>query len=36
MMGQHGFISWADDDKECYLRTLDFIEKRVAVHRGKI
>jgi rhamnulose-1-phosphate aldolase/alcohol dehydrogenase len=27
MMGQHGFISWADDDKECYLRTLDFIEK---------
>ncbi len=27
MMGQHGFISWADDDKECYLRTLDFIER---------
>jgi rhamnulose-1-phosphate aldolase/alcohol dehydrogenase len=27
MMGQHGFISWADDDHECYLRTLDFIEK---------
>lgn len=27
MMGQHGFISWADDDKECYLRTLEFIEK---------
>ena len=27
MMGQHGFISWANDDKECYLRTLDFIEK---------
>src|ERR1022692_2424206 len=23
MMGQHGFISWANDDKECYLRTLD-------------
>src|SRR5208282_4469211 len=23
MMGQHGFISWADDDKECYQRTLD-------------
>ena len=20
MMGQHGFISWADDDKECYTR----------------
>ncbi|HEY3930969.1 MAG TPA: bifunctional rhamnulose-1-phosphate aldolase/short-chain dehydrogenase [Verrucomicrobiae bacterium] len=27
MMGQHGFISWASDDKECYLRTLDFIER---------
>ena len=27
MMGQHGFISWADDDQECYLRTLDFIEQ---------
>jgi rhamnulose-1-phosphate aldolase/alcohol dehydrogenase len=26
MMGQHGFISWDDDDKVCYLRTLDFIE----------
>jgi rhamnulose-1-phosphate aldolase/alcohol dehydrogenase len=27
MMGQHGFISWADDDRECYLRTLEFIER---------
>ena len=27
MMGQHGFISWSNDDHECYLRTLDFIEK---------
>jgi rhamnulose-1-phosphate aldolase/alcohol dehydrogenase len=27
MMGQHGFISWANDDKECYLRTLAFIEQ---------
>ena len=27
MMGQHGFISWADDDKECYLATLDYIER---------
>jgi rhamnulose-1-phosphate aldolase/alcohol dehydrogenase len=27
MMGQHGFISWANDDKECYLATLEFIEK---------
>ena len=30
MMGQHGFISWADDDKECYTQTLDFIEKAAA------
>ncbi len=27
MMGQHGFISWADDDHECYQRTLGLIEK---------
>ena len=27
MMGQHGFISWAEDDKQCYLDTLDFIER---------
>ena len=27
MMGQHGFISWADDDQECYLATLDYIER---------
>ncbi len=26
MMGQHGFISWDDDDKTCYDRTLEFIE----------
>ena len=36
MMGQHGFINWADDDKECYERTLDFIEKAAAIHRGEI
>jgi rhamnulose-1-phosphate aldolase/alcohol dehydrogenase len=30
MMGQHGFISWADDDKECYEATLGFIEKAAA------
>ena len=30
MMGQHGFISWADDDRECYARTLDFIEQAAA------
>jgi rhamnulose-1-phosphate aldolase/alcohol dehydrogenase len=27
MMGQHGFISWANDDKDCYRLTLDFIER---------
>ena len=27
MMGQHGFISWQDDDKGCYEETLRFIEK---------
>jgi rhamnulose-1-phosphate aldolase/alcohol dehydrogenase len=27
MMGQHGFISWAEDDKECYLSTLGYIER---------
>ena len=26
MMGQHGFISWDDDEKQCYIRTLDLIE----------
>lgn len=30
MMGQHGFISWADDDKQCYTLTLDMIEKAAA------
>ncbi len=27
LMGQHGLINWADDDKECYYRTLELIEK---------
>jgi rhamnulose-1-phosphate aldolase/alcohol dehydrogenase len=27
MMGQHGFISWQDDDKLCYEETLWFIER---------
>jgi rhamnulose-1-phosphate aldolase/alcohol dehydrogenase len=30
MMGQHGFISWQDDDKACYGHTLDFIETAAA------
>ena len=35
MMGQHGFISWDDDDKTCYLRTLEFIEKAAAYIESK-
>ena len=27
MMGQHGFISWADNEKACYTYTLDCIEQ---------
>lgn len=30
MMGQHGFISWDNDDKACYLATLKFIETAAA------
>jgi len=30
MMGQHGFISWADDDKQCYTDTLAFVEEASA------
>ena len=30
MMGQHGLINWADDDRECYFRSLDLIEKAAA------
>ncbi|WP_221030189.1 bifunctional rhamnulose-1-phosphate aldolase/short-chain dehydrogenase [Actomonas aquatica] len=35
MMGQHGFISWDDDDKVCYTHTLDFIEKAAAYIEAK-
>jgi rhamnulose-1-phosphate aldolase/alcohol dehydrogenase len=35
MMGQHGFISWADDDKECYLATLGFIETAADFIEGR-
>jgi len=27
ILGQHGLINWADDDKECYLLSLELIEK---------
>jgi len=35
MMGQHGFISWDNDDKKCYTRTLDYIEKAAAYIEAK-
>ncbi len=35
MMGQHGFISWADDDKVCYTETLAYIEKAAAYIEAK-
>ncbi|WP_420644975.1 bifunctional rhamnulose-1-phosphate aldolase/short-chain dehydrogenase [Candidatus Leptofilum sp.] len=34
VMGQHGLINWADDDKVCYELTLDLIEK-AAVYIAK-
>jgi len=27
MMGQHGLINWSDDDKECYVRSLELIDR---------
>lgn len=30
MMGQHGFISWDQDEKTCYTYTLDCIERAAA------
>jgi len=35
MMGQHGFISWDNDDQKCYARTLDYIEKAAAYIEAK-
>ncbi len=35
MMGQHGFISWADDDRECYCGTLAWIETAAAYIEGQ-
>src|SRR5581483_2802368 len=35
MMGQHGFISWADDEKQCYTDTLNFIEQASAYIEGR-
>ena len=27
ILGQHGLINWANDDKECYELTLSLIER---------
>ncbi len=35
MMGQHGFISWDDDEKKCYTWTLDCIEKAATYIEAK-
>src|SRR5688572_12315267 len=35
MMGQHGFISWDNDEKACYTYTLDCIEKAAAYIEAK-
>jgi rhamnulose-1-phosphate aldolase/alcohol dehydrogenase len=35
MMGQHGFISWDDDEKICYTRTLGLIETAAAYIESK-
>ena len=35
MMGQHGFISWDDQEKACYTYTLDCIEKAAAYIEAK-
>ena len=34
VMGQHGLINWADDDKACYERTLSLIEKAARYIEG--
>lgn len=35
MMGQHGFISWDDNEKACYTYTLDCIEQASATIEAK-
>ena len=35
MMGQHGFISWDDNEKACYTYTLDCIEQASAYIEAK-
>jgi rhamnulose-1-phosphate aldolase/alcohol dehydrogenase len=35
VMGQHGLINWADDDRECYELTLELIDKAAAYIESK-
>ncbi len=35
IMGQHGIINWANDDKECYELTLSLIERAANFIEGK-
>ncbi len=35
IMGQHGLINWADDERECYELTLNLIEKAAAFIESK-
>ncbi len=35
VMGQHGLINWADDDRECYDLTLSLIEKAACFIESK-
>ena len=35
LMGQHGFISWHDDDRACYEATLGFIERAAETIEAK-
>lgn len=35
LMGQHGLINWADDDRACYLTTLELIERAAGFIEAK-
>jgi rhamnulose-1-phosphate aldolase/alcohol dehydrogenase len=35
LMGQHGLINWADDDRSCYFTTLELVEKAARFVEGR-
>jgi rhamnulose-1-phosphate aldolase/alcohol dehydrogenase len=35
LMGQHGLINWADDDRACYFTTLELIDRAAAFIEAK-